>query len=947
MLMYSHEKGRIYLMGLWDSIKSGYNKIDQKLGGILPGGAPRSQPAKPTPQPQTPSSSSSSSPQPKSSPQTNSTISSGNKTSGGGSGGGSSISLPSNLTQQSSTPLPYQTRGTSTDLAPKVPESVKEANISVTYGGGSSSKPASAPATGASGSALNQGGGPASPSSSGGSSGAVMTAATGGVQKPYDPAENMSFGEKVASVFNKYTSSDVYRNAAQRATGTGDYQTPKPITAIGDLLSPLQVFAPGKKGDVKSKDIVISGGTGIYNPQTGQYDDWVVQKGQTTFERLQDQAFLNPDLAKPAGALASETSTQIIKELQPQFDTKAASIASGYQTQINAGKLTVEQATPLYQKDIASLQADFQAQAESLYSQRIGPKIAASQAFSKEFNWANQYALNVPTIGTTAALIGAGFAGGSSVAAVRAISGVANVAVAVEGQSNIYEGIANKNYLQATLGAAAFGLGTYGALRYAANEVTIAQIEGVSQKSPRLLYGSRTELRENYFQDIYKYQQATSSAKAVTRETVFTEFYPESNTFKIISGSSETTVKTTDFWTGKTLYAGSYRTFQGGGMIVPRPDLAIGGVAAQTPLKGISFSTEGFTGSISELRTTQQYAYRFFEGGSPVVRGGGSIITQQFGGESKLKDNFIYGKSGPLLQKPYAKIQGQGFTAVQEQTGIYKIDTFSILKFKGATSPTEIYFEPSPASGLRANLPSSGSGVTSITQAQSVIPSMSLANLGAEQTLKSATSFVVQSAENFAAPATASASMWVGTGLYERSEQYQIFAPALAQQQLKGLMQPPIVDVIPGTGQIGGQIPVISQSFAQTPVLDQLQSPGLTQDFAFPGLTPGSPTPFRPFVDLDLVGPGLPKLKGFEPGELGMGPIPSGRQRLKYTPDFEALVFGIKGKAPPGGEAPNPFASRPITRGFSFAFSEGPDFGDFFKGLPQFPGAPRPKRRRR
>jgi hypothetical protein len=42
-----------------------------------------------------------------------------------------------------------------------------------------------------------------------------------------------------------------------------------------------------------------------------------------------------------------------------------------------------------------------------------------------------------------------------------------------------------------------------------------------------------------------------------------------------------------------------------------------------------------------------------------------------------------------------------------------------------------------------------------------------------------------------------------------------------------------------------------------------------------------------------------------------------GKQRKKYTPSYEAFVFGIRGKAPRGTETGARI--RPITKGFTFA----------------------------
>jgi hypothetical protein len=897
------------LSSIGNAIGNAYNAADRALGGYLPGGTtPQQVAADRASQSQTPTATISySAPIGPERPSSSSSSSSSSST----------TTYHPNINLPPPTQPTYSS-GTRTDIAPAVPDSVKNVNLAAS--GGTTFTPADQSKV----SIINQG--------SVGTATATPAQDVTAIQAPYDARNSMSFVDKAGSVIKSYTSLEFYQNIAQLATGTGQYQSPSPIKALGSFFSPLNVFGSTEtKGDVRSADMPYSG-TGIYNPQTGQYEVPSQYKGKTGYERLQEQAILNPDILLPSGAIVSKTSTEVIGELQPQFESRAGAIASGYQAQINEGRLTVEQATPLYQADISALQSQFQTQAQGMFEQRIGSRIQQSQYFKQEFaSLSNPLYPQISTIATIGTLVGTGFAGGSSVAAFRSASRAANIAVSIEGQSNIYGGIANKNVLQVGLGFAAFGLGTYGALKSAANEVTIARIEGVTSQRPRIEYGYRFDsaskeaaLRENQYMDIAQYRQMTGSAQAVTRETIFSEFSPQLNRFKITSGTSETLVQTTDYWTGRTLFVGSYRTFQGGGIALPE-----GAMGMQGEL-GTSISLEGFKSSRSFITTTQQYSYKYFSGASPVIRFGGPIVTEQLGGESQLREGFIRSRSGTLIQEPVKvfELQGGAGKAFERQPGIYSADTFTLLKYRGASSP-DIYFNPMPSSGLRGNVDLPGSSISPI-QAQTSfnIPGSSVAGLGASETFKFANQFIFKSADTFAGPVSG-----VSFGSFQVREsstkESQIIAPALSTRGLQEAYEGQITDVFPGAAQGGSQMPGLSSINAQIPAFPNVQAPIAPQEFAMPLLSsPGGK--FNPFGGIDIPF-SLPNLRGFDPGELGLGPIPSGKQRKKYTPDFESLVFGIRGRAPRGGAAPSPFVARPIPSGFSLAFSEGESFEKIIK----------------
>jgi hypothetical protein len=107
------------------------------------------------------------------------------------------------------------------------------------------------------------------------------------------------------------------------------------------------------------------------------------------------------------------------------------------------------------------------------------------------------------------------------------------------------------------------------------------------------------------------------------------------------------------------------------------------------------------------------------------------------------------------------------------------------------------------------------------------------------------------------------------------------------------------------------QVPTAIQvpTTIQTPVTIQqpvsIQTPVVPTIFKFP-ITPIVPAVF-PLVPSFDFGMTARKFRG--------------KQRKKYTPSFEALIFGIRGKAP---KRITGLETRPITKGFSFAFKESP-----------------------
>lgn len=944
-------------MSIWSKIKDAYNRVDRAVGGYLPGGATPSQVKSGTSgssssSSSTPSSSSSSSSTSSTSTNSTSTNSTRSYSSGGGSSGSSSITIPQSVldqinqqNQQNSlnpTDQTVQNYGVQ-----EVPDSVKNITISSSSGSSRSSTPA-ASSSAASVDLGNQ----ATSSGSKSPQPATVSAAPAitQVQKPYDIRDDMTFGQKVGSVFDKYTSFDFYQGVAQTLTGTGsDGKGPRPISAFTQFVSPFDIFGSTQTAG----DLDITGvyqGTGIYNQTTGQYE----APKKTGYQKLNEDILANPDIAKNPVLLSQETSSNVVGELQPKYQEQATSLGQSYQARINTGELSLSQAESLYAADLSKLQGQFETEATSLYEARIGPKIDAYSQFSGRYNDLTKSVSVAPSTAiTTGALVASSFVGGSEVAALRSAYRVVSGAVAIEGVSNVGEGLQTGNYLQAGLGAAMFVGGTYSLFRSLAAEETLASIQGATGQKPRLISGSRTELRPDQYMDQFSYVQSTSNARAVTRETVFSTFNPQSNTFRITSGSSETTVKAIDAWTGKDIYVGSYRTFTGGGAILPK-----GYLGANTNIAGVTIAQENLIPSLSRITSTTQYSYRFVDSlqSTPTVVLGGRTQTILGGAESLLKDNKIISKSGPANFGADVT-RGRGFAAYENVGGGYSPDTLTILKLKGSDSA--IYFEPFPNTGLRGNVGGGGSQTLTSLQTQ-ILPSAPLPTqtvvkdiakqFGAGTALVPASGAAVQIQGNLQAAAILEPQADIQAKTRGRSDYAfgaQILQDIRAQQDM---MPQTDVRAAQDVFAVGRSAQMQSPGLIQLPKLDQAPGQQLKQEqLQIPALvTPGANVPFSPFFDTDFIRPGLPGLGEPEFGFPGIGKVKGGRQRVKYTPDFTSLVFNIEGPAPKGGASPNPFAARPIPRGFSFAFSEGSNnFQDIFKNLPGVPGLPKPKPKRK
>lgn len=786
-------------------------------------------------------------------------------------------------------------------------------NKTSSYSGGSSS----------SGSSLKGSSG----SSSSGSSSAIPNSvglpptALEQAKRPYDPYEDMSFKEKTGAVVNKFTSKDFW----------GDVKTDfgyTPFTGVKTLLSPFQIYSRSKVGDIQGLPM---GGTytGQYNPKTGQYEIPDQYKGKTGWERLQEDVIIQE-------GVKAKAEKETVAELTPKYQDIINTKAGGYQSQINAGNLTVDQAQKNLEKDIAGLQKQYSTEAQTTYTNKLTSD-PMYKDWRSSFNRYNQFTYDVPQMTLTGGLIGASLAGG-----IPAI--VASGAVGVEGGFTTVRGVQEKDYVKAGIGVAMLGLGTYGAVRGTANYMTQQNVKNVLSVKPKEVYSVRVT-KGDYSYDLFRSVQKTNNAYAYTEGGVVSKL-GQGNQFQIVGGQSNTRVYTKDVWTGRSLLVGgSQRIGSTSGSFYP------------------TLAKAGFTPSTFKLSTTTRYDYSLladkagnFKGVANLYPGtSGKTATDLYrgwakqGGTIKLSEGVYYQGDDAILSvsekinkiPSINYVKGTGFKAYdvgQFQKDVLNIKTAENIGYTRLVDPSKftrnIYFDPSPSnlgyppSGFASGGSSSGgSAVVNALSSQTPVLAPSFA--------KSATAFASSSVQTSGGAGALATLVKTGSQAVNlpKSEVRTATLVAPQLQQLPKINTKTVVQTVPLVRSYSGNIPALATMPAQIqlPKMDQIQiqKPGLVNPLTF--ATPGVGTPnfgydfsLPPFL-LDLP-------SGLDPGGLKKRRVKI-KKVVKYTPSYSAVIFNIRGSAPKGTETG--LRVRPIPKGtdnlLNFFSGKTPEFYNPFQ----------------
>jgi hypothetical protein len=727
------------------------------------------------------------------------------------------------------------------------------------------------------------------------------------IKRPYTLGDDLTMGEATKLRFKKYIDKDTYRKALTRAVTKLD-----PIGAIG-LLSPftLPKRYRERKGDKFYTPDMPYSGTKVYNPNTGRWEIPEKYKGKTKWEQLQEQQLT-------AKGTEIRISQETEGELLPVYKDIITGRSKTYQDLIDTGELTKKEAQSYLDTDIKELEKKYKIEAQDLYTTKLSKdplytykeyggffkpfKIIETPLSSKvtyEFEKASQFKEGGENAFASMALVAGSF--------IPPVAPYVYGSLFVSGIGRSGELVSQKRYGSALVNLGIAGLGAYGSLRSSANLITKSQIKDVLAVKPKTTYSGMLKGKD-YTLEYYKSSHKLGSSYAYTEGIIKSRV--SGKTFEILGGRSTTRIITTDYWTGKPLaVGGSQEILSSAGSFYP------------------SLAQKGFIPSKFDISTSPRYDYSILFKGKEILSAkarykfysGSPITITPYGAISKRAGDYVFSFSGKIKEMPFTYFKGKGFTAVDLSRSGYKfnIENIGITKsiFKGGK---EIYFNPYTSSGLKANLPTTGTG----TQLETPFILRSVSKYNPDKILSiSKTQSTEALIYSQIYPSKTTTTLTDISKSFEVSKT-SIISPITLKPRV---IEKSLIKSIPISG--AGVIPsykLTKQS--QLPALNLISGVGLIQPPKITTkLTPlqiiPPPTSFTfstgfPFNrrSFPRFFPIIPSI-GMDTGKLGKRRIPT-RKIVEYTPSYSAFVFNIFGKKPTGIETG--LRVRPIPRGFSF-----------------------------
>jgi len=643
-------------------------------------------------------------------------------------------------------------------------------------------------------------------------------------------------------------------NLGQAAAGTGDYSAPF-IGIPSALFSPLQIFSSSKKEETIVK-------IGDLSKQGPAYSGAL---GGTIKENLANQIYINQDLLKPTEQFVYETGINVNKGIISEYQPKINSLGTSYQNKIDTGQLTLDQATTSYQSDFANLQTEANLKAQLNFNAKSGD-IWKQEMFKSNFAQSQDFKYNIPKIVEIGGLIGGSIFAPISTGAYLFAAGF----------SSGTEQISKGNYAGAALGIGIGSLGLNAALMGIGNQITKAQIQGITDKV-KLSVTARTKEGE-FMIDKSIFSSKTGSGEFFGTSTNIYKLQSGSTNQADVLGISKGNLITTDYNTGKTLLFGYGETSKGFASVS-------------------SGSFKGWTPSVSSITSTAKSDYSLigndnfargikltgFEGtGNMYLGGTGKTSTTIFGGITKPtgentmislsgKSNLNYnliptGNGLKVTSSNTFKIENIGYIQKINTAGITGSESskgFTVIKMGGSGSQSSLGFGNLGQISKLSSLGISGTknGLTSLglkaTGYQSLKTGLAGSSINLFKT-KSVTS-TIQKQSLSLAPISLTGNMFSGQGLINFNE--------------------PITKHHSGQFQI--QPVILIQPLINQPV--------------FYNPTPNSPNPFKPTpTGFGAYGFTMPN---WVSGDLGIGTtgLSSTRKRkYKYSPSLFATTFNIK-----------------------------------------------------
>jgi len=335
-----------------------------------------------------------------------------------------------------------------------------------------------------------------------------------------------------------------------------------PIQAAGTLAAPLQRFFTGRKGDIE-----------FQGPTFGTVSDERLPFGAgggetfTGFERLREQALIDPSLLIPTDVRVSDVSKDISKELVAEL-----------QPQVTEGTLTVEEA-----------EKQFETKFEERFQEKI-PDLEKGISFRESVGRAGKPVIDVKPVAELTA-IGAGSlspVGAAVIGASFVAEGIPNIGKGILGEDLTFKERAielGTGGVEVGFGLAGIGISRTGLLR----QERAAQLDFLSSQV-KLERGARFEFGEGGV-DILKGGASIEGASIQTE--VIAPFIRRGGTTEVIGGKGTSTIKFQDFFTGDTKLL--TQKFGVAGDVIP------------TNLKGFGFQgAEKFKGFAGDIELTKQ-----------------------------------------------------------------------------------------------------------------------------------------------------------------------------------------------------------------------------------------------------------------------------------------------------------------------------------------------------
>jgi hypothetical protein len=505
-------------------------------------------------------------------------------------------------------------------------------------------------------------------------------------------------------------------------------------------------------------------------------------------------------------------------------------------------------------------------------------------------------------------LISSGLLGVGTVVAPQVFAPV----VAVSGMSNIYQGFTepklSDKLFKIGFGAVEFIGGTYIGVETLRSSITQMELDSAF-KNIKFEAVGRTRVGEGYM-DYYKGVQDLGYAQRITTAQVYSKPIEGSSNLFASAGKMSTTVKIYEIGTGKPILAQSSSMYGGKSFALPETQGVYPNINYGSSWKTSDMFIKGKYAGTSDL-TKFDARFNLYEN---------SLKVESFtaGISKRIGTNYIISKSGPITQIDFKQVRFgkgtyEGFKLTTETKNIAilkelpedfpstyfskgikitkpNVPTETTPSFDGGFTTSALTKTQTKIMTTKSFTPTTNDIATALTKTQGVT---------LQQTRTFATTFPSIQTES----------------LTKSKPSTQMYAPyTIALPQTKNFISP-----IYGTQTfqtVATQRDLVTTLPQPRPQPQpQPQPQRLTMPVVFGGSSLGTPDIINP-----IRIPKIPifdfKFPSFDEGG-SRKKVNKGKRKYSYTPSYEAIILGLRGKKPKGRETGARI--RPITKGFNWS----------------------------